>query len=318
MHITEKIKRAGGKTLLSFEILPPALGSNSMERVNATVRELATMNPAYINITYHSRQQKKVVKKDDRYVLTSVVKRPGTIGLCAAIQAHFKIDTVPHIICTDHDASEIEDKLIETDYLGIDNLLALRGDKLKYQEHYEPKLGGHRYAIDLVRQVKNMNQGIFTNEVSVAGKTNFCIGVAGYPETHLEAKSYEEDLRHLKNKVDAGADFIVTQMFFDNEKFLRFRDDCIKMGISIPIIPGLKNLTKKKQLSPIARIFGTTLPNELVTKFENTKDEMDEIKVGTDWCVKQSMELKREGIPALHYYTMDKVEEIKSIVTTVF
>ncbi len=327
MHVIDKITQARGKTLLSFEILPPAIGRDNLKSHYDLVGELMVMEPAFINITYHSRLQKRIIKSGDEFVLVPVKKRPGTVGICSSIKTRFHVDTIPHLICTDHDVNEIEDKLIELNYLGIDNILALRGDKLKHEVGFNPKPGGHRYAVDLVRQVKRMNEGHYIDEhPGIHDKTNFCIGVAGYPEKHLEAPSYEEDLRYLKEKVDAGADYVVTQMFFDNQVYFQFVNDCRKRGIEVPIIPGLKNLTRASQVELISKTFGASIPEELkesykevVEKKKSGKDTREEEEtIGYEWCVRQSQELKAYGVPVIHYYTMGKAEQVKKIVKVVF
>jgi methylenetetrahydrofolate reductase (NADPH) len=246
-------------------------------------------------------------------------KRPGTVGICAAIQNKFRIDTVPHIICGGFSREETEYALIDLHYLGIDNALLLRGDALRSEGSFIPEPHGHSNAIDLISQVKNLNRGTYLyDEVENSNPSNFCIGVAGYPEKHFEAPSLKADLKHLKAKVDAGGDFIVTQMFFNNEHFFKFVSDCRAAGITVPIIPGLKPLTTKGQLQGIPRNFHINLPDDLIEAVEAAKSPEALKQVGVEWCIAQSKELMAKGVPVLHYYTMSKAEETEQIAAAIF
>ena len=254
-------------------------------------------------------------KTDGTFEKVEVRKRPGTVGICAAIMNHYQVDAVPHIICGGFTRRETEDALIDLDFLGIDNVLVLRGDAPKNEASFEPEKGGNFYAIDLLGQVTGMNNGIYLDEdIKNGGKTNFCAGVAGYPEKHFEAPNLEIDMERMKQKVAAGAEYIMTQMFFDNEKFYAFVKLCRDMGITVPIIPGLKPLTNKKQLSILPRIFHVDIPTELSNAINQCKTDADCEKVGTEWLVQQSQELKKFGVPVLHYYTLGKPKVIRDVV----
>jgi methylenetetrahydrofolate reductase (NADPH) len=254
-------------------------------------------------------------KLDGSFEKVEVRKRPGTVGICAAIKNHYSVDAVPHIICGGFTRRETEDALIDLDFLGIDNVLVLRGDAPKNEASFEAEKGGNFYAIDLLAQVTGMNNGVYLDEdIKNGGKTNFCAGVAGYPEKHFEAPNLELDLERMKQKIDAGAAYIMTQMFFDNEKFYAFVKLCRDMGITVPIIPGLKPLTNKKQLSILPRIFHVDIPTELSNAINQCKTDADCEKVGTEWLVQQSRELKQFGVEVLHYYTLGKPKVIRDVV----
>lgn len=254
-------------------------------------------------------------KPDGTFEKVEVRKRPGTVGICAAIMNHYQVDAVPHIICGGFTKRETEDALIDLDFLGIDNVLALRGDAAKNESAFEPEPNGNNYALDLIRQVNNMNNGLYIDEdIKNGGKTKFCIGVAGYPEKHFEAPNLEIDLAKLKAKVDAGAEYIMTQMFFDNQKFFDFVKSCKDIGINVPIIPGLKPITNKKQLSVLPRIFHVDIPTDLSNAIMKCKTDAECEQVGTEWLTQQSRELKAFGVPVLHYYTLGKPKVIWNVV----
>ena len=271
--------------------------------------------PSWINVTYHRSETMFKKKPDGTFEKVEVRKRPGTVGICAAIMNHYQVDAVPHIICGGFTKRETEDALIDLDFLGIDNVLALRGDAAKNESAFEPEPGGNHYALDLIRQVNNMNNGLYIDEdIKNGGKTKFCIGVAGYPEKHFEAPNLEIDLTKLKEKVDAGAEYIMTQMFFDNQKFFDFVKSCKDMGINVPIIPGLKPITNKKQLSVLPRIFHVDIPTDLSNAIMKCKTDAECEQVGTEWLTQQSRELKAFGVPVLHYYTLGKPKVIWNVV----
>lgn len=262
MKVTEHIQQAKD-TLISFEVLPPLKGK-TIQNVYDHLDPLMEFKPSWINVTYHRSETAFKKKADGTFDKVEVRKRPGTVGICAAIMNHYQVDTVPHFICGGFNKRESEDALIDLNFLGIDNVLVLRGDAAKNEASFEPEPGGHRFAIDLQKQVVNLNHGLYIDEdIQNGGKTNFCIGTAGYPEKHFEAPNLEIDLQRLKEKVDAGADYIMTQMFFDNQKFFDYVKTCRDMGITVPIIPGLKPITNKKQLSVLPRIFHVDIPTEL-------------------------------------------------------
>ena len=318
MKVVDHIQAAQGKTLFSFEVLPPLKG-NTIDSLYSTIERLMEFGPKFIDVTSH--REEFIFKKHESGLLQKVHtrKRPGTVGICAAIQNKFHIDTVPHIICGGFSREETEYALIDLHYLGIDNALLLRGDTLRSEGSFIPDPNGHSNATDLIRQVKNLNRGTYLyDEVENSNPSNFCIGVAGYPEKHFEAPSFKADLKHLKAKVDAGGDFIVTQMFFNNEHFFKFVADCRAAGITVPIIPGLKPLTTKGQLQGIPRNFHINLPDDLIEAVEAAKSPEAVKQVGVEWCIAQSKELMAKEVPVLHYYTMSKAEETEQIAAAIF
>jgi methylenetetrahydrofolate reductase (NADPH) len=317
MKVTDHIKEAKD-TVISFEILPPLKGK-TINSIYDHLDPLMEFKPAFINVTYHRSEQVFKKKADGTFDKVEIRKRPGTVGICAAIMNHYKVDAVPHLICGGFSKQETENALIDLDFLGIDNVLIIRGDAAKNETLFEPEIDGHRYASDLLKQVVNLNSGIYLEEdIRDGSKTRFCIGVSGYPEKHFEAPNLQTDLRYLKAKVDAGADYVTTQMFFDNKKYFEFVKACKETGIDIPIIPGLKPITSKKQLSVLPRTFHVDIPTELSNEILKCKEDKDVETVGTEWLLMQSKELKKSGVPVLHYYTLGKphviVNTVKQIV----
>lgn len=318
MKVTDHIASANGQTLFSFEILPPVKGT-SIDGLFRTIERLMEFDPKFIDVTSH--REEFIYKKHPNGLLQKVHtrKRPGTVGICAAIQNKFHIDTVPHILCGGFTAEETEYALIDLHYLGIDNVLLLRGDALKSESQFTPEPGGHAHALDLIQQVAHLNQGQYLHdEVQNTNPSNFCIGVAGYPEKHFESPNSKADLRHLKAKVDAGAEYIVTQMFFDNAAYFSFVDACRAAGINVPIVPGLKPITTASQLSTVPRHFSVTLPDDLVDAIEAAKSPEAVKQAGVEWTIAQSKELLAAGVPVLHYYTMGKAEETEKIARALF
>ena len=317
MHVTEHLAKAKD-TLVSFEVLPPLKGK-TITSLYEHLDPLMEFKPSWINVTYHRSETMFKKQADGTFEKIDVRKRPGTVGICAAIMNHYNIDAVPHIICGGFTKRETEDALIDLQFLGIDNALILRGDAAKNEASFEPELNGNKYAIDLLKQVGQLNQGIYLDkDILNGGKTNFCMGVAGYPEKHFEAPNFEIDLQKTKDKVDAGAEYIMTQMFFDNSKFLAYIKACRDAGITVPIIPGLKPITNKKQLTILPRIFHVDIPTDLSNAINKCKTDADCEKVGTEWLIQQSKELKEAGVPILHYYTLGKPKVIKDVVKAVF
>ncbi|MFM6948479.1 MAG: methylenetetrahydrofolate reductase [NAD(P)H] [Aquirufa sp.] len=314
--ITQYLNEAKGKTLFSIEIIPPMKGQHLGELMSH-IEPLMEFKPPFIEVTYHREEYiEKLV--DGVIKRIPIRKRPGTLGICAAIMQKFQVEAVPHVICGGFTTEETEDFLIDLHYLGIENALILRGDQEKGEERFIPKPGGHAYANELVQQVANMNKGILLHEETESFPTNFCIGVAAYPEKHFEAVSMEEDLRYLKQKVDAGADYIVTQMFFDNKKYFDFVDACRAIGINVPIIPGIKPLATAKQLDILPSIFHLEIPSDL-SKAVKACDSNAAIKqVGIEWAVAQGKELIKAGVPALHFYTMSKSDSVRAIASELF
>ncbi len=313
MKVKDHIEQAKG-TLVSFEILPPLKGK-TINSIYDHLDPLMEFKPSFINVTYHRSEHVFKKKLDGSFEKVEVRKRPGTVGICAAIMNHYKIDAVPHLICGGFNKRETEDALIDLNFLGIDNVLVLRGDAAKNEASFEPEPNGNKYAIDLLKQAIDLNHGIYQEEDIREGfRTNFCVGVAGYPEKHFEAPNLQTDLNFLRSKVDAGAEYIVTQMFFDNKKYFEFVQACREAGILVPIIPGLKPITNKKQLSVIPRTFHVDIPTELSVEIMKCKIDADVERVGTEWLIEQSKELKKEGVPVLHYYTLGKPKVIYNAV----
>lgn len=317
MKVIDHINNAKS-TLVSFEILPPLKGK-TINSIYDHLDPLMEFKPSFINVTYHRSEFVFKKKADGTFEKVEVRKRPGTVGICAAIMNHYHVDAVPHLICGGFNKRETEDALIDLNFIGCDNVLVLRGDAAKNETNFEPEPGGNKYAIDLLKQTVNLNNGIYLEEDIREGfRTNFCIGVAGYPEKHFEAPNLENDLSHLKAKVDAGAEYITTQMFFNNQKYFEFVDACRAAGITVPIIPGLKPLTSKKQMTVIPRTFHVDLPLEFSNEIIKCKTDLEVEKVGTEWLIHQSKELKKAGVPVLHYYTLGKPRVIYNAVKEVF
>jgi methylenetetrahydrofolate reductase (NADPH) len=318
MKVTDYFDNANGQTLISFEVLPPLKGG-SMKAIFDTLDPLMEFKPPFIDVTYHREEFLYIKKKSGYYEKTAIRKRPGTVGICAAIMHRYGVDAVPHLICGGFTKEETENVLIDLNFLDIDNVLALRGDARKFDGKFIPEPDGHAYALDMVKQIEDMNNGNYLDDnIENGEKTDFCIGIAGYPEKHFEAPNLESDLSFTKAKVDAGAEYIVTQMFFDNKHYFNFVDKCRAMGINVPIVPGLKPLTKKYQLNSIPRLFHLDLPEELAKAMLKAKDAEARKEVGIEWGIHQSKELKAKGVPCLHYYTMGDVETIKRIVEKVY
>jgi methylenetetrahydrofolate reductase (NADPH) len=276
-------------------------------------------NPPFIDVTYHREEYVYRDKGNGLLEKRTTRKRPGTVGICAAIKNRFDVDTVPHIICGGFSKEETENALIDLDFLGIDSVLILRGDPIKSEGKFVPDDNGHAYASELLEQVGNMNQGKYIDEeLQNASATDFCMGVAGYPEKHFEAPSMKSDLKYLKKKVELGAEYVVTQMFFDNQKYFEFVDACRAEGINVPIIPGLKPITSIKQMTALPRTFYLDLPDALVDELDKCKDNAAAKEVGVEWCINQSKELIKKGAPCLHYYSMGKSDSIYAIAKAVF
>jgi methylenetetrahydrofolate reductase (NADPH) len=313
MRVIDHIK-AAKDTLISFEVLPPLKGKG-IGALYSHLDPLMAFKPSFINVTYHRSEHVFKKNADGSFQKVVVRKRPGTESICAAIMNKYNVDTVPHLICGGFGINETEDALINLHYLGIDNVLVLRGDAAKNETAFEPEPGGHKYAVDLLKQVVNLNSGIYLEEeLRDTHRTKFCIGVAGYPEKHFEAPNMDSDLQNLKKKVEAGADYIITQMFFDNAKFFAFEKACRAIGIMVPIIPGLKPVTTKKQLTMLPKTFFIDLPAELSNEILKCKTDEDVEKVGTEWLLMQSKELKKSGVPVLHYYTLGRPHVVANVV----
>ena len=313
MKVTEHIKNAK-QTLFSFEILPPLKGT-SIESIYNSLDPLMEFNPPFIDVTYHREEYVYKKRKDGLLERRSVRKRPGTVGICAAIMNKYNVDTVPHIICGGFNQEETENALIDLDFLGVDNVLVLRGDPIKSETYFTPNEGGYSYASELLQQVNQMNKGIYLDdELKNSASTDFCIGVAGYPEKHFEASNMRSDIHFLKKKVEAGADYIVTQMFFDNQQYFDFVNLCRENDISIPIIPGLKPISTQKQLTLLPHRFHLNMPNPLVDEVLKCKTNEQVRQVGVEWAIQQTKELIEFGAPCIHFYTMGKSDNVQKIV----
>ncbi|PID69273.1 MAG: methylenetetrahydrofolate reductase [NAD(P)H] [Flavobacteriales bacterium] len=317
MKVTEHIQQSKGKTLFSFEIIPPQKGNN-IEDLYTNIDPLMEFNPPFIDVTT-SREEYIYIDKNGLLDRKITRMRPGTLGICAAVKHKYNVDTVPHVLCGGYTKEETEYLLVDCHYLGINNVMALRGDAMKHQKYFEPTKGGHTYANELVHQIANLNKGKYLhNVIETDNCTNFCVGVAGYPEKHIEAPSFQTDLRRLKEKVNAGADYVVTQMFFDNKKYFEFVNAARKEGITVPIIPGIKPLAVKRHLQILPQVFKIDLPEELIKAAENCKSNKEVRQVGIEWSIKQSKELLKAGVPVLHYYSMGKSDNIVAIAKKVF
>ncbi|GAB2989058.1 methylenetetrahydrofolate reductase [NAD(P)H] [uncultured Cyclobacterium sp.] len=317
MKVTEYLKNAD-KTLFSFEILPPLKGQ-SLTNLLDGITPLMEFNPPFIDVTYH--REEYMYKKHANGLLEKIStrKRPGTVGICAAIMNKFKVDAVPHLLCGGFTKEETENALIDLYFIGVENVLALRGDAPKLESHFVPEKDGHHYASQLVEQIIGMNQGKYLHdETEIGFQTDFCVGVAGYPEKHFEAPSLNFDLKKLQAKIDAGADYIVTQMFFDNQKYFDFVEKVRAAGIDAPIIPGLKPITTLSQIVNLPKTFFLDLPDDLLTALEKCKSNADVKAVGIEWAIQQSKELIKYGVPTLHYYTMSKADTTYKVAKEVF
>ena len=318
MKIIDHIQEANGRTLFSFEILPPLKGQDIHEIYNG-IAPLMEFKPPFIDVTYHREEFLLKPLADGTFRRITTRKRPGTVAICAAIMNRFKVDAVPHLICGGFSKEETENALIDLHFLGIDNVLVLRGDNLKHETFFVPQPDGNQNALELLQQVDRMNQGRYMDDELVnATATNFCIGVAGYPEKHHDAPNLKADIRWLKQKVKAGAKFITTQMFFDNKAFFDFVATCRKEGIDIPIIPGIKPLATLKQITLLPKVFHIDIPEALADAVEQAPNEQAVRQIGIEWAIEQCRELKAAGVPVLHFYTMGKSQATKRIAEAVF
>jgi methylenetetrahydrofolate reductase (NADPH) len=316
MKVTEHIN-AAKDTLFSFEILPPLKGK-SIQSIYDGIDPLMEFNPKFVNVTYH--REEYIYKERENGLLEKIAirKRPGTVGICAAIMNKYQVDAVPHLICGGFSKEETENALIDLQFLGIDNVLALRGDSIKTESSFRPHADGHAFAEQLIHQISDMNRGNYMMDDVQLEPTDFCIGTAGYPEKHFEAMNLEFDLQNLKRKVEAGAEYVVTQMFFDNKKYFSFVEECRKIGISVPIIPGLKPIKNLTHISFLPKFFHIDYPVQLSSELLKCKDNKSVEQVGIEWGIQQSKELKEAGVPCIHYYTMSNSSSVKAIAKEVF
>ncbi|MCC6939041.1 MAG: methylenetetrahydrofolate reductase [NAD(P)H] [Flavobacteriales bacterium] len=317
MKVIDHLRKAD-KTLFSFEILPPLKGKD-IKSIYQGIDPLTEFKPSFINVTYH---REEVIYKERGHGLLQKIrlrKRPGTVGICATIKAKYNIDTVPHLICGGFSQEDTEDALIELNFLGIDNVLALRGDAIKNEARFIPERDGHAYAVDLIRQIDGLNRGKYLHdEEQEAAATDLCVGAACYPEKHPEALNLNVDIAYLKEKVAAGAQYLVTQMFFDNAKYFHFVDLCREAGITVPIIPGLKPITTLNHIAFLPKTFRVDLPDAFASELVKCRTDLEVKRVGIEWAIGQSKELIARKAPCLHFYTMGRSEAVRTIVEKVF
>lgn len=306
------------KPFASFELVPPLKGSDK-NKLYASVEPLMEFNPPFLNITTHRDEVVYRENADGNYKRVTITKRPGSVAIAAAIMKRFKVEVVPHVICGGATRGEIENTLLDLNFLDIQNVVALRGDPVPGEKNFTPLADGHSHSIDLVRQIENMNRGIYLDDtIKDAVPTNFCVGVAGYPEKHYEAPNLDMDIARLKEKVDAGADYVVTQLFFDNKKYFDFVEKATAAGINVPIIPGIKPVSTKRHIELLPKSFSIDIPNELMKELVKCKDNSAVYQVGLEWCVMQCKELLAKGAKAIHFYTMSKSENIIEIIKRSF
>lgn len=316
MKITDHLAQTK-ETLFSIEILPPLKGK-SIQSIYDGIDPLMEFKPPFVNVTYH--REEYIYKERERGLLEKIAirKRPGTVGICAAIMNKYQVDAVPHLICGGFSKEETENALIDLQFLGIDNVLALRGDSIKTESTFRPHEDGHEFAVDLIKQIKGMNEGNYIMDDVQLAPTDFCIGAAGYPEKHFEAMNLTTDLQYLKAKVDAGAEYIVTQMFFDNSKYFAFVEACRSIGITVPIIPGLKPIKNLSHISFLPKFFHIDYPEDLSKELLKCKDNKQVEQLGIEWGVTQSKELKAANVPCIHYYSMGNSHSVQSIAKEIF
>lgn len=317
MKVTEHLASAK-KPIISLEILPPTKG-NSIDSIYKSLDPLMEFKPSFVNVTYHRAEQVYKKRKDGSYEHVEIRKRPGTVGICAAIMNKYKVEAIPHLICGGFNKNETENALIDLHFLGVRNVLALRGDAAANEKFFTPNPNGHRYADELVKQIVDLNKGQYLeDDIIDGGATDFCIGVAGYPEKHMEAPNLDTDIIYLKKKIDLGGDYITTQMFFNNEHFYKYVKKCKEHDIKVPIIPGLKPITSKRQLTVVPSIFNTEIPVDLYNEMmkSNAKDAAD--KVGEDWLYEQCKDLLENKVPMLHFYTLGKPMVVYNVLKRLF
>ncbi|MBT8316795.1 MAG: methylenetetrahydrofolate reductase [NAD(P)H] [Lutibacter sp.] len=318
MKVTEHIHNAKGKTLFSFEIVPPQKGQNIQQLYN-NIDPLMEFKPPFIDVTT-SREEYVYISKENGLLEQKITRmRPGTVGICASLKYKYNVDAIPHVLCGGFTKEETEYVLVDCHYLGLDNVMALRGDAMKHETYFSPSKDGNKYASELVTQIKNLNKGKYLHEIiETTYNADFCIGVAGYPEKHLESPSLDSDLRRLKEKVDAGADYVVTQMFFDNKKYFDFVEKARDIGITVPIIPGIKPIAIERHLQVLPQVFKLDLPELLISEVEKCTNNKQVRQVGIEWAIEQSKELIAKGVPVVHFYSMGKSDNIKEIASAVF
>jgi methylenetetrahydrofolate reductase (NADPH) len=303
----------------SFELVPPLKGSD-VTRLYDSIDPLMEFEPPFINVTCHRDEVEYVPNSDGTYTKMTLAKRPGTVAIVAAIMRRYpQLEIVPHVICGGASRSKVESELLDLHFLGIQNVVALRGDAIPGQRFFIPETDGFSHSSELVEMIHNLNQGEYLDPTVKNGlSTDYCVGVAAYPEKHYEAANLATDIQHLKEKVEAGADYIVTQMFFDNKQYFRFVEQLREAGITVPVIPGLKPISSQRQIDLLPRSFHIDIPQALVSELNKTKNPLDAYQVGIEWAIEQSRELLANGAPAIHYYTMAKTDNVRQIVKAVF
>ena len=318
MKVTEYFEKANGQTLISFEVLPPLKGG-SIKSIFDTLDPLMEFKPPFIDVTYHREEFLYKKRTSGYYEKTSIRKRPGTVGICAAIMNKYKVEAIPHLICGGFSKEETENALIDLNFLGVQNVLALRGDAAAHEKFFTPHPHGHRYAEELVDQIIKLNKGEYLEDDILGGvNTEFCIGVAGYPEKHFESANVDIDLYYLKRKIDHGADYITTQMFFNNKHYYNFVENCKNAGINVPIVPGLKPLYNQRQLTVVPSIFNTEIPNDLYKELSEAKTPEACEKVGEDWLYEQCKDLLANNTQILHFYTLGKPQVVHNVLKRLF
>ncbi len=318
MKVTELIAHYR-EPKFSIEVLPPLKGKGISQLFN-NIDSLMELKPLYINITTHRSEMVYKSTSDGLFQKVTERSRPGTVAVAAAIQHRYNITAVPHIICSGYSKAETEYALIDLNFLGITNLLLLRGDKAKHDNRFVPNENGHAHASELQLQVNDFNKGYFLDGTKmdiITGET-FCYGVAGYPEKHEEAPNLDIDIHWLKHKVDSGAEYIVTQMFFDNQKFYDFVERCRKAGINVPIIPGIKPITSVNQLTVLPKVFHVDLPSELANELMNCQDDVMAKSLGVEWCTMQVRDLIAHGVPSIHFYSLNATQSVKQVASEIF
>lgn len=319
MKVSEILTQKERKPFASFEIVPPLKGSD-ISKLYASIEPLMEFAPPFINVTAHRDEVEYRENAGGTFTQVTVTKRPSTLAIVSAVNRRFpQLEVVPHVICGGQTADQNESLLLDLHFLGFQNVMALRGDAPKGEKYFIPTPGGHAHSSELVEQIKKMNAGHYLDSaIKNTVSTDFCIGVGGYPEKHIEAPNLDADIQNLKKKVDAGADYIITQMCFDNRKFFGFVEKCRAAGINVPIIPGIKPLSTKKQIAFLPHAFALDLPVELMNELKKCKDDAAVYDCGIVWCTAQCKELLSAGVPAVHFYTMGKAENIKRVIKNVF
>jgi len=314
MKIIDILAQAN-EPLISYEIIPPLRGKSATQ-VYSVIDELIEFHPPFIDVTSHAADSVFIEQPDGTFKRKIQRKRPGSIGLCAAIKYRYKVEAVPHLLCRGFSRQESEDALIELNYLGIDNVLAVTGDGDKSPGSNSSGRATNTHSLELVEQIKSMNHGQYEDDIFESTPSDFCIGVGAYPEKHPESPNLEQDIRYLKKKIEAGADYIVTQMFFDNSDYFRFVELCRLNGIKVPIIPGIKLITKKSQITSLPKYFSVNIPDDLALAMMNSGNQQECIDIGLEFALKQCEALMVGNVPALHFYVMQDVKHIKQIVST--